>query len=265
MVRPFQLIVLIFFFGLLAGCNEGGEKPAPGNVKIGELSPPSNSQSPELTRLKTMNFEVYAVEVPAENYALFNDLWAVLYKPFHYRNYAAFRANYFQAGLGRETHWVEFRRIFEETKSKKLLSSTMMFFDGRPDNFEIGPIYGTQSIYYSVGESMNTAKIGPGVLVLQLVPQKIPGTKGICTLTAVPKFTPPIVSTIPKLQERMQEKEVTFTDSALSVKLSPGEFIVLGPVKYIDNQTTLGGMLLSRPLPEPCVRLYVIVCTGIID
>ncbi|MHC4637806.1 MAG: hypothetical protein ACYTBP_04075 [Planctomycetota bacterium] len=265
MVRRFQLILLFFIFGLLAGCNDGEKNSAVGNVKIGDLSPPSSSQGAEISRLKTMNFEVYTVEVPAEHYDLFNDLWGILYKPFHYRNYAAFRANYFQAGLGRETHWIEFGRIFQESKSKKLLSSTMMFFDGRPDNFEIRPIYGTQSIYYSVGESMNTTKIGPGVLGLQLVPQKIPGAKGICTLTSVPKFASPIASSIPQLQKRLQEKEVTFTDSAFSVKLSPGEFIILGPEKYIDNQTTLGGMLFSRPLPEPCVRLYVIVCTSIVD
>jgi hypothetical protein len=61
--------------------------------------------------------------------------------------------------------------------------------------------------------------------------------------------------------------------------MSPGDFVFLGPEKYIEDQTTLGGLFFNKPEgslffgatehkgPEqkPAVRVFLLVCTGIND
>jgi hypothetical protein len=59
--------------------------------------------------------------------------------------------------------------------------------------------------------------------------------------------------------------------------MSPGDFVVLGPEKYLSDQTALGGLFFSNPQGsmffskterkppqlKPAVRIFLLVCTGI--
>ena len=73
--------------------------------------------------------------------------------------------------------------------------------------------------------------------------------------------------------------EFDFSSAGFGLKMSPGDFVVLGPDKYISDRSTLGGLFFSKPegslffdktkrkMPKhkPAVRVFVLVCTGIGD
>jgi len=80
-----------------------------------------------------------------------------------------------------------------------------------------------------------------------------------------PVFSLPVRSSIPQLAAREKSGEFLFTSAGFKLKMSPGDFVILGPQKYISHQITLGGLSFSRPEPKPVVRVFLFVCTGIID
>jgi hypothetical protein len=86
-----------------------------------------------------------------------------------------------------------------------------------------------------------------------------------------------IRGTIPQLDARAKLREFPFSAAAFGLKMSPGDFILLGPKEYISDQTALGGLFFSNPKGslflneterkplerKPAVRIFLLVCTRI--
>jgi hypothetical protein len=100
----------------------------------------------------------------------------------------------------------------------------------------------------------------------------------VCNVDACPVFSPPkLSSSIPQLTARAKLREFPFTSAAFGLRMSPGDFVFLGPKKYVSDQTALGGLFFSKPKgslffgaterkePErkPAIRIFLLVCTGI--
>ncbi len=126
---------------------------------------------------------------------------------------------------------------------------------------------------------MDGVSIGPGMVGLRIKAEKIPGSKGVCQVSALPVFSPPIRGAIPQLLYRAKASEFLFKSAGFGLKMSPGDLVVLGPEEYIDHQITLGSLFFSRPQgslffsrterkpPElkPAVKIFLLLCTGIND
>ena len=80
-----------------------------------------------------------------------------------------------------------------------------------------------------------------------------------------PVFTSVKNFAIPKLAAQTKSKELPFGSLGLSVKMGPGDFLLLGPKKHINNQISLAGQIFRRTNPLPVTRTYLIVCTRIKD
>jgi len=268
MVRFSQIAVFSFAGFLLAGCNlPEKDRPIWENVKIADLAtPPRKNLDSGL--LKTMNFEVYIIDIPAENIHTLDDIWLMLQThPLHFSDYQSFRTNLFLAGFGQ-------RRIRNTVADllyagrKNIEKVSLILSDGQADEFVITRLDRQTIFYYPSRDTMEGQTVGPGKLVLRIKAEKIPGSRGVCSVNILPVFLPPIRNSIPQLATPAISDEYIFASVGFGLRMSPGDFVFLAPEKYIDNQITVGGLFFRSGLStkqKPFVRTYLIACNRIID
>ena len=289
--RACFVVVLICTAAVLAGCN-GAEKDKPlwQQVKIDDLAPSRKPSRPRNHSLKTINFSVYIFEIPAENIIVLNDVWQMLEsshfakegkmgsldtRPLRFNNHNAFTANSFAAGLGRLQMWNNVADLLRNAGGKKTETILLLLPDGQPQNITIARLNHKQSVFYiSSAGSTEDADLGPGVIALQIKAEQFPPQKAVCKMTALPAFLPLISSPIPQLSAQAKTGEFPFNSIGFSTEMSPGDFVFLGPQKYISHQITLAGLFFapprietgfSSPAEKPAARCYLIVCTAIND
>jgi len=268
MVRFYQITVLICTAALLTGCKAPEkEKPIWENVKLSDLATSSDVNNPEGRPLKTINLDIHIFEMPSEDTNVFNYAQQMLYtKPLQFNDYEAFKANSFSASFGQIQMWNTIANVLRDAGTKHTETVSLLLFDGETNDFTITRLNNEQTVFYiSTAGSMEGATIGPGKLALRIKAEKIPGSRGVCKVSATPVFTPPKINPVPQLAEREKVNEFLFASAGFSLKMSPGDFVLLGPEKYINNQITLGSLFFSIPKPKPTIRMFLLICTRIID
>jgi hypothetical protein len=265
MIRFFQIMIMVFSCtaALLTSCKAPEkDKPIWQQVKISDLAPSSDANHPASRLLKTINLDIHIFEMPIENINVLNVVWQMMYtKPLQFNDYDAFKANSFSIGFGQIQMWNTIANVLRDAGGKKIETVSLLLPDGETNDFTIARLNKEQTIFYiSTAGSMEGATIGPGKLALRIKVEKIPGSRGVCEVNAQPVFPSPITSPIPQLAAKF-----LFTSAGFGLKMSPGDFVLLGPEKYIGHQITLGSLFFSRPGRKPSVRMFLLVCTGIID
>ncbi|MBN1392444.1 MAG: hypothetical protein JW947_06530 [Sedimentisphaerales bacterium] len=268
MARFLQIIVFISTAILLISCNTPSkEKPIWEQVKIRDLRSLSDADSPADRLLKTINLDIHIFEIPGEDANTLNVVWQMMYaKPLQFNDFDAFKANSFSVGFGQIQMWDTIANVLRDAGGKQIETVSLLLPDGETSDFPVARLNSEHTVFYiSSGGSMEGATIGPGRLALRIKVEKILGSRGVCKVTALPVFPSLMTSPIPQLAEQAKSAEFLFTSAGFSLKMSPGDFVLLGPQKYIGHQITLGSLFFSRPKPRPTVRLFLIICTRIID
>lgn len=296
MIRLLQIVVFSCVATFLVGCEAPEEdRPIWEQVKIGDLAPIHSGKRPSQQLLKTINFDFYIFEMPAENINVLDDIWQMLQsihfarsrkmgalytRPVKFNDYDAFGANSFSVGLGQIQMWNEIGGLLDAGGAKRMPTLSLLLADGQSSDLTITNLYREQPVFYiSPGGSMEGVTIGPGKLVLRIKAEKIPGLRGICNVSVHPVFSPPIRSSILPLAARAKAGELAFISAGFGLKMSPGDFFLLGPEKYISDQISLGSLFFSKPegslffskseagpfgKPErkPAIRIFLLVCTS---
>jgi len=279
MVRAFQIAVVGWLSVCVIGCTPAEkQKPIWEKVKIGDIAPTQTGKLP-VKPLKTINFDAYIFEIPAENVGKLKDIWQTLYtKPLRFNNFNAFKANWFSVRFGQIEMWNKTLDSLRAAGGQKVVKVSLLLPDGQPSDLAVTSLDSQQNISYVSGDgSRETAAIGPGVLVLRIKAQKIPASRDVCNVIAYPVFSPPINTSVPQLAARARLRQLLFDCTGFGLKMSPGDFVALMPEKYVSDQTALGGLFFSKPegsmffseterkLPERklAVRVFLLVCTGI--
>ena len=279
MIRIFQIAFLISLAFLLTGCGNPAEEPIWERVKITDLASTDRVEQPNGQRLKTINFNVYIYEIPSDNIGTLEEIWPMVYaQPLQFNNFEAFSANSFLAGFGQIPMWSRISDLLRSADGIQVGTVSLLLPDGRSNDVAVAVLKKEQAIFYfSEKRSMNKAKFEPGQFGLRIQAEKIAGSRGVCSVSVLPVFSPMKRSSLPLLSRREKAGEILFTATGFIVKMSPGDFVLVGPEKYNHSQTTLGGLFFSKPegslffnelerkLPEhkPALRLFLLVCTGI--
>lgn len=279
MVRAFQIGVLGWLVVCLGGCTSPEKEPIWERVKIGDLAPSHTGKGPSRLWLRTINFDVHIFEIPADNISALDELWPMLYQqPLQLNHKAAFAANSFSAGFGQLPMWEKIAEVLRGARGNRAGTISLLLPDGRPQDVFVAALPSEQTIFYVTSEGLTEgATVGPGRFSLRIKADKIPGARGVCKLTAVPAFSPPVRIAIPLLRRRAKSGEFLFGSAGFSLKMSPGDFVLLGPDKYLSHQITLGSLLFSKPEgsmflstaerkpPErkPAIRIFLLFCTSI--
>jgi len=171
----------------------------------------------------------------------------------------------------------EIYNLLLAASGKILTKVSLMLAEDQPESIAITGLNSPRTIFFtSTYGSREGANIGPGILTLRLKAQTIPGSRGVCNVTAYPVFSPPIRrGAIPQLDARTKLREFPFSAAAFGLRMGPGDFVLLGPKEYISDQMVLGGLFFSNPQGslffseterkppklKPAVRIFLLVCT----
>jgi hypothetical protein len=283
-MRVLRAILLVILSGLsLSGCEPASEPVVPiwEQVKIGELAPPSPDSSRQAKFLATVNLDVYTLDVPAENIRQLDDLWQTLSaKPIQTNSYSAFAGNSFRVRLGRTTMWEQVRDLLAAAGAQDAGTTSLVIGNDEPANLPVANVPQNSEIsFVGTDLSSQTVKAGPGLLVLRLREQAIPGARGVRKIIAYPVYTLALTSAIPELDEQNRRREFYFDSAAFAAQMTPGDLLVLAPDSYSGETLTLGGRFFNRPEPvlffdtetkeppkrRPAFRVLVVVCTRIND
>jgi len=257
MIRVFQIAILCCVSLLFTGCNGSKEsKPIWQQMKINDIAPSYKSKHDGVKRLKTINFSVNIFEIPAENINAMDDVWRHLYtKTLQFNNYNAFNSNLFVAGIGQIQMWDKIRNLLLAADSRRVKIISLLIPAGQTQNIPIAELNNERTIFYtSTADLIEGATIGPGELNLRIKAEKIPGSRGVCKVSVLPVFSSP---------SGKKRDDFSFTCCRFGLKMSPGNFVLLGPKKYSTSEITLGSLFFSRPGRRPVVRTYLIICTRI--
>jgi len=263
-VRVFQIAVFSCAIALLTGCN-GSEEDVPvwEQVKIGDIVPTTGTRGQDAHLLKTINFNVYVFELPADNISVLDGIWPMLYtKPLQFNDYEAFSANSFLVGFGQLPMWNRIRGLLLSGGAEKTETVSLLLTDGQHRDYSVSRLESEQTVFYiPSGGTMEGATIGPGKIALRITTEKDPTSRGVCDVNFLPVFTPLLSSAIPQLAARAKLKEFLFTPVGFGLKMSPGDFVFLWPGKYSKDQITLSSLFFSRPKSrKPVVRAYMFIC-----
>jgi len=267
MTKFLQILIFICLLVILVSCN-GSEKKVPvwENLKITDIAPIQGPTEPPQQLLKTINFNIYVIDLPAEKFSVIENAWQLLYeKPIRLNARDAFKKNSFRVGFGRGQMWDEIGNSLRKAGARTVDTVSLLLFADQPEDLIIADLRNAKTIYVTTKDGMEASTVGPGKVVMRLTAKKIPGARGVSNISVVPVVRPPLRSLIPQLQARSDAQKFEFPSLGFNVNMSPTDFIFLAPEKYIDNDMTLGGLFFSAAGRKQIVRSYLIVCTSIID
>ncbi len=284
MIRLLEIATLSILLVSLGGCGKAGEKPIWDEVKIHDLAPAGPGGSVLSQALKTINFNVIVFELPAQNLDTLDSTWEMLYtRSLKFADYEAFKSDSFAVGLGRASEVATVIDTIEQAQGKRIRNAALLLLDNQSNDMPIARLFERQMLFYHArGGALEKQMLGPGTIVMRVKAEKIPGLKGLCSLSTIPVFTVGSSSAIPLLEQRRRESEFAFEASAFSLNMAVGDFFLLGPSKYFDEQITLSGLFFSKPQgslflmrsetdpsarkPQhlPAVRVFLFVCSDIV-
>jgi hypothetical protein len=279
MTRVFQIVLLGTLALWAAGCNSSETKPIWERIKITDLAPIDNNKQGSKQRLKTINFKVYVFEIPSEDISKLDEVWPMLYtQTLQFNDQYTFSGNSFMAGFGKIPMWGKIADLLRSVDGIQTNTISLLLPDGQSQNVSVSVLGKEQTIFYiSKNGTMKGATLGPGKIGLRITAEKIAGSRGVCKVSVLPIFSPLRQRSIPLLQGRVKTSEFLFTSAGFNLKMSPGDFVLLGPEKYDISLKTLDSLLFSKPegslffneldrkAPElkPAVRLFLLACTSI--
>jgi hypothetical protein len=282
MVRVFQVVVFSCIGLLAIGCGAAKRnRPVWKHVKIGDIAPSAGGERAGPQFLKTINFDVHIFEIPAENINKLEDIRQILYtQPLRFRDYKAFRANSFFVRFGQAPVWNQVLDSLRAADGQKVVTVKLLLADGQHNDVIVTRLGSKQDVLYVSRSGLtDKASVGPGLLCLRVEADKVAGSRDVCKIVAEPVFSLPTDSSIPGMAEQAQRHEFVFAPLAFGLKMSPGDFVLLGPERYVSDQKALTGLLFSEPERslffggtgikraelKPAVRIFILVCAGIVD
>jgi hypothetical protein len=279
MIRVIEIAALIALCFIPSGCEPKSDNNFPNNLKIKDLAPKIDANSPDVNKLKTINLDVHILDIPEENFKKLNEIRSTLnIKPIKFYNSLAFSANSFSAYYGKNKTLNTVYDLLKIAGAQSVTHIANILPDGESSDIMIKQLPQMQLVYYNSLDGLKeAARVGPGIIAMRITVEKTTSLDNAAAVTIYPIFTSMSSNAIPKL--RMQEKlyDFPFTSAALRLNMIPGDLIFLAPESNISDQSTLGGLFFSNPdgtmfmnfnenkLPEskPSVRVYLLTCLGL--
>ncbi len=264
MVR--QIVLLALSLAIGGGCAAPvKEKPIWERVKLSDLTPPE-AASLDDQKLMATGLQVLFFEMPADKIEQLKKFWPLLFRqPFKFDDEKAFAANSFEVGFGQGPQWSQLDQFVTGVEGVRGPVISLMLFDDQAEDVPVVPMTDATLFYLSSVGSMEGVSVGAGALSLRLKVEKISAARGIRRIVAVPAFQRISRTGLRRPDETEAAAGTAFDVVRFEVPMSPGDFFLLGPQRYIADQMTLGSVFFSRPAEKPVVRLCIVLCARIDD
>lgn len=285
MTLCWKLVVASWIGLLMIGCKAPDkQQPIWEHVKIMDIAPTDQSQSAAGSipqTVKTINFDIHIIDVPVDKISELHAVWRSLdTRPLKFTNYRAFEDNLFKVGIGSAGTLDKILGHLLQAGCQRAATIRLLLTENESNDLSLVPLSTRWTVSFVSSErDRQKAAIGPGVLGLRVKATKVPESRSVCQLTAYPAFWLPVTGPIAELLERARAFEFVFDGAAFGTRMTMGQVVVLGPASYNSDQSTLAGLLFSKPegtmffgatQPKPperkaAVRLLLMVCTGMSD
>ena len=256
-VKQIFIIIAVCLFYCI-GCTPPPKVPVWENVKFKDLA--RTKHSPQNALESPMQFNVYIFALPTDNFAYVKDVWTTLStKPIRFISQDSFGENGFAAGVGKTTLWEPVAKKLRDANGKNLKTTNLIMFNNNQEYVSLLKLETEKNIFYRTQDNqISGATLGPGDAMLRLTAITPPDVRGVSKLTIEPMFK----NMAPSQTASADANDLVFTTVTFSVKMSPGDFVLLGPASFSRQDMTLGSIFFSSP-DTSTVQIYMIVCAGV--
>jgi len=238
MIRTFQIAFVACMTFCLIGCKAPEQTdPTLEQIKIADIAPDRKGKMAPTPMdigvgaesIKTINFDVYIYEMPAESISQLDALWQALdTKPLRFNSYKAFKGNLFRVGLGRIQMASRIHDLLGAAGGQKMLTVSLLLPPDQTNDLTVVELGRKQTVsYISANRTKEGTAIGPGIIALRVKAERIPESRGACKFVAYPVFTVPLAAPTPELAARRKAREFVFAFAAFGLRMSRGDFVVL--------------------------------------
>jgi len=262
-----SLFIAVF---LVAGCHEpeaGMEGPPIDGIRITDLAPRVKKQTP----VRTV-FRVFTFEVPAEEMQSLGELFESMSKrQIRYADRAVFDGNGFRAGFGSQSEWGSFSAAIQAVASRTTNTRNVVAYELEGDELMTATLKFTEQVAWigprdAIVRNMFTF----GRFSWMIKARRTGGIRGLAEVTIVPAYklgTQDTFSQVDHFEDRSP-----FASCALDVRMSPGDYLLLGSTGEPTGGDGLGigpltlTRLLFYSVDRPgSLKVYLILCVGVED
>lgn len=290
MRKTFALILLTAAWLVVCGCSEPKKRfqPVPlEGIKIGDLMPVYEEKMPSV-----ITFRIFTFHIPQQDYPGMSNAFNILLKePLHFSNYKAFRANGFDAGLGRNDLWRFIGNELQNVNAKKVNVNTLMFYDEDGNDIFNRNISSNTTVHYIANDGSSVqAELADGAFAWRIKAKTLAKRRGAAQVKIQGMFGKRYGNFMSNMTGKKPEGQVIFKPAGMILNMDEGDFILLGPRPGIDHSVAQenlaswffnfrGNITLPKP-PEPgadnpdktyyevkknvpLVKVYLIACMGV--
>ena len=247
-----------------AGCANTQEEPIWEKTKITDLAPPAQKKEPGGLLIKTIDFQAFIFELPAEKITDLAEIADSLSSgPIKLAEENAFEQNSFSIALGHYGLWQPTLAGLGNIEAEKLKTVSLLISSRRKEDLAARRVRNQRLLYASSQDNIEEVTLGAGWLALRMSAKKLPRAPGYCSLTAAPVFSIPVTTPIAELEKIVKSREISFDSAGFTVRMRPGDFFMLAPTGAWGKNPTLGNLFFGKPGVDSVVRFYLIACTRI--
>ena len=85
----------------------------------------------------------------------------------------------------------------------------------------------------------------------------------LASIHVVPAILAETEGVAPALAERLKERDLRIYSAGFSAIMKPGEFVMLGPAEYKQDEATATGRFFTKQGQEPAIRIFLLVCVSV--
>jgi hypothetical protein len=271
MIRLSQILFVCAVIMLPAGCATTQKEPDTKGIKIGELAQSGRRIQPKT--LRTTNIEVVSYELSADNIAAMESIWQMLNPgTLRYNDPNNFAANGLRAAMGNFAEFKKVTAMLKTANATKQPTTSLLLTDNQPELVSVARMPNKTIISYIDRQgAVKTAEVGLGVAGLQVFARQITNSSSptgtnaaqLASVHAVPAILASTEGAAPAIAERLKEHDLRIYSAGFSAIMKPGEFVILSPVEYKQDEITAAGRFFTKQGPKPNIRVFLLICVAI--
>ncbi|MBN1816467.1 MAG: hypothetical protein JW828_03850 [Sedimentisphaerales bacterium] len=247
----------------LIGC--GPVEPVPQNrlqrrLKIGDLAPSDPIQLPE-----QVTFQIASLEIDAEHIDLLQEAITELHnEPLRFASMQAFLNSGFSAGFGQAGDWGVFTAKMDAARPRQIYLNTLVCLDDKGLDIASRQLVESQTVIYKdAGGAVQEVILEPGQAAWSIRSRPIPDMPGVAETTIQAVYRERTDITSARLARTIDVKQTVLGPTTFSIKISPGQFLVLSPHSIDELPQSLAHLLFPHPRDAKAIRFYLIFCTRV--
>jgi len=267
-LKAVYLVVMVAAAMVMVGCREERARERsvePRRLTVADLAPPQMSGP-----AWQVDLQVVVFDVPVGRAEEMDGVFGLLRTgPIRFGDRAALEANGLRAAFGPAQGWRAVAEKLNEIRARQVYTNTLMHFDDRGlDVVSLPVLETTTAVYTGADGGAQSVELETGQVAWASLARPDESLRGVAdvTLRYVYRRQKDMAAARIARQDRVKERVFAFT--VLAMKMSRGDFVLVGPTGYREP---VGNSLLdwafmirrSRTDGDDMLRFYLVFCVQV--